>query len=50
MIVKSRVAWEQLTARLRAGDTVIVYELDRIARSTKELLELIDEFEQICSP
>lgn len=34
---------QALWAQLRDGDEVAVYKLDRIARSTKELLELMEE-------
>jgi DNA invertase Pin-like site-specific DNA recombinase len=32
----------QLMASLKAGDTVVVTKLDRLGRSTRELLKLID--------
>jgi DNA invertase Pin-like site-specific DNA recombinase len=31
---------------LRAGDRVVVYKLDRISRSTKHLIELVEHFEE----
>ena len=34
---------EKLLGQLRAGDELTVYKLDRIARSTTELLNLIEE-------
>lgn len=36
-----------LMSRLREGDTVIVWKLDRIARSISHLLKLVDEFEKL---
>ena len=32
----------QLLAQLREGDTVVVWQLDRLARSTRDLLELVE--------
>ena len=37
---------EWLKEHLRSGDELIVYKLDRIARSTRELLELFDTFSE----
>ena len=34
-------------SRLREDDTVIVWKLDRIARSISHLLKLIDQFEKL---
>lgn len=42
---KDRPAWENLLKKLRANDTVIVYKLDRIARSTTELLRIVEDFQ-----
>jgi DNA invertase Pin-like site-specific DNA recombinase len=39
-----RVGLKQLLADLREGDVVIVYSLSRLARSTRQLLDLSDEF------
>ena len=36
-----------MMSRLREGDTVIVWKLDRIARSISHLLKLVDEFEKL---
>jgi len=41
---KDRPVWENLCALLREGDVVMVYKLDRIARSTRELLDIMDRF------
>ena len=43
---KERPEWDYLLQKLRAGDTVIVYKLDRIARSTTELLHIVEDFQQ----
>ena len=43
---KERPEWERLLQKLRSGDTVIVYKLDRIARSTTELLRIVEEFQK----
>ena len=40
---KSRPKLDELMSVLREGDTVVVTKLDRIARSTKDGLEIIDE-------
>jgi len=42
--VKSRPEWEGLLSKLRKGDQVTVYKLDRIARSTTELLKIVNVF------
>jgi len=36
----------KMRAQLRQGDTVCIYKLDRLGRSMKHLLELVDEFQQ----
>jgi DNA invertase Pin-like site-specific DNA recombinase len=38
---------DMMISRLREGDTVIVWKLDRIARSISHLLKLVDEFEKL---
>ena len=46
--VKSeRPGYQELLSALKSGDTVIVYKLDRLARSTKDLLSKIDHLTQI---
>lgn len=42
---KNRPQLEELLKVLRKGDTVVVYKLDRISRSTKHLIELMEQFE-----
>ena len=41
---KERPEWESLLQKLRGGDVVIVYKLDRIARSSTELLRIVEDF------
>src|SRR5680860_191536 len=36
-----------MISRLREGDTIIVWKLDRIARSISHLLKLVEQFEEI---
>lgn len=43
---QSRPALDDLLSRLRAGDTVVVVSFDRLARSTKQLLDLMERFNQ----
>lgn len=43
---KERPEWKSLLHKLRTGDTVIVYKLDRIARSTTELLHIVEDFQR----
>jgi DNA invertase Pin-like site-specific DNA recombinase len=42
---KDRPALNEMLKMLRPGDRVVVYKLDRISRSTKHLIELIELFE-----
>lgn len=42
--IAKRPAWEELLLRSRKGDGIVVYKLDRIARSTHELLKIVDGF------
>jgi DNA invertase Pin-like site-specific DNA recombinase len=39
---RSRTELQRLLEQLRVGDTVVVWKLDRIARSTRHLLEMMD--------
>ena len=43
---KNRPVFEDLRKKLRNGDTVVVYKLDRLGRTVKQLIIQIDEFEQ----
>lgn len=41
--VKARPALEALLERLQAGDTLMVYKLDRLARSVVDFVRILDE-------
>ncbi|WP_043421967.1 recombinase family protein [Cupriavidus basilensis] len=43
--MKRRPALEEMLTKIGAGDTVVVYKLDRIARSLKDLLIIIERIE-----
>ena len=43
---KSRPELERMIDALREGDIVVVQRLDRLARSLKDLIELLDGFKQ----
>jgi len=43
---KERPALDEMLKMLRKGDRVVVYKLDRISRSTKHLIELVEHFEE----
>lgn len=43
---KYRPKLEALLNKLRAGDVVVVYELKRLGRNTRQLLSLVEEFEK----
>lgn len=43
---KERPELAELLKVIRSGDTIIVYKLDRISRSTKHLIELTELFEK----
>lgn len=40
----SRPALDEMLGKLREGDTVVIASLDRLARSTKQLLDLAERF------
>ena len=42
---KSRPQLDILLGRLRPGDTLVVYELKRLGRNTKQLLALMEDFQ-----
>lgn len=44
--VKKRTEFEKCMEYLRSGDTLVVWKLDRLGRTTKKLLELIDDLEE----
>ncbi|QDA35778.1 recombinase family protein (plasmid) [Paracoccus liaowanqingii] len=41
--VRARPALDELMKQLRAGDVIVVTKYDRLARSLKDLLELVDQ-------
>lgn len=43
---KDRPALNELLKRLRTGDTLVVYELKRLGRNTKQLLALAEDFQK----
>ncbi len=43
---KDRPAFNEMLKYLHEGDTVVVYKLDRIGRSTKHLVDLINDFQE----
>ena len=43
---KKRTEFEKCIEYLRSGDTLVVWKLDRLGRTTKKLLELIDDLEE----
>ena len=43
---EKRVGLEEMINQLREGDTVVVYKLDRLGRSLKHLVELINQFNE----
>jgi DNA invertase Pin-like site-specific DNA recombinase len=43
---KERPQLQEMMKILRQGDTVVVWKLDRISRSTKHLIELVEHFEK----
>lgn len=44
--MKERPALQHLLTRLRPGDTLVVWKLDRLSRSLKDLVTLISGFQQ----
>lgn len=44
--LESRPALDDLLDRTRAGDTVVVWRLDRVGRSLKPLIEVVGELER----
>ncbi|TGD78600.1 recombinase family protein [Hymenobacter wooponensis] len=43
---KDRPALQRLLTQLRSGDTLVVWKLDRLGRSLKELVTLVTSFQQ----
>lgn len=44
---KDRPELEAMIKMLRPGDTVVVYKLDRIARSLKHIISIVNQFQEI---
>lgn len=42
---KKRIEFERCLEYLRPGDTLVVWKLDRLGRTTKKLLDLVDELQ-----
>jgi DNA invertase Pin-like site-specific DNA recombinase len=42
-----RAALQQMLEDIRPGDTVVVWKLDRLARSTRDLLETVEQIQQV---
>jgi DNA invertase Pin-like site-specific DNA recombinase len=45
--VKARPELGRLLQNLREGDTVVVYKMDRLARSLRDLLNIVDHIESV---
>ncbi len=43
---KDRPNLQEMLLQLRKGDKVVIYKLDRISRSTKHLIELVELFDE----
>jgi DNA invertase Pin-like site-specific DNA recombinase len=43
---KERPELEKMIAQLRAGDTVVVWKLDRLGRSLRDLIDLVEGFKE----
>jgi DNA invertase Pin-like site-specific DNA recombinase len=41
-----RLELKKMLEHLRSGDTLVVYKLDRLGRSTRKLIELVEELDQ----
>lgn len=41
-----RAVLEEMLSRLEPGDTLVIFKLDRLARGTKQLILLLEEFNQ----
>lgn len=44
--VRARPALDELLKQLRSGDVIVVTKYDRLARSLKDLLELVDQIKE----
>ena len=43
---KERPELEKMLTQLRSGDTVVVWKLDRLGRSLRDLIDLVAEFQK----
>lgn len=43
---KERLELEKMMAQLRTGDTVVIWKLDRLARSMKDLVSVVNEMQE----
>jgi len=43
-IIEERKGLDLMISQLRSGDTVVVWKLDRLSRSIKQLIQLINDF------
>ncbi|CAN5862704.1 hypothetical protein BH24BAC1_BH24BAC1_24600 [soil metagenome] len=43
---KERPELERMIGQLRGGDTVVVWKLDRLGRSLRDLIDLVAEFKE----
>ena len=44
--VKDRPELEKMNSMLRSGDTVVIWKLDRLGRSLKHLIDLVNSFKE----
>lgn len=42
-LMSSRPGWDRCMSQLQEGDTLIVYKLDRVGRSLRHLIDVVDE-------
>ncbi|MBF0549565.1 MAG: recombinase family protein [Deltaproteobacteria bacterium] len=43
---RDRLELERMLDQLREGDTVVIWKLDRLARSTRDLLEIVEKIKE----
>jgi DNA invertase Pin-like site-specific DNA recombinase len=48
-VSRRRPEFQRMLEQLRAGDTIIVWRLDRLARSTRDLLETMEAIREGCA-
>ena len=44
---RNRPEFQRMLDQIRTGDTIVVWKLDRLARSTRDLLETMETIQQI---